>query len=136
MGYEAIKNKIKNVKRVHNRERAKEMKQTCLSSDSIIASFCLICAKRYSRLLITGEKSDDGVGEEQREGEGETESVDVIDGDEGACIVASGIVVSKGTRGKSSGLGKVKTDELKPLEPTCRYINGDGYPLSFRPHVL
>ena len=42
---------------------------------------------------MTGEKSksDDGVGEEQREGGGETESVDVIDGDEGTCIIASGM---------------------------------------------
>lgn len=79
--------------RLRNSERTKEMKQTCLSNDSIIASFCLICAKRYSRLLMTGEKSksDDGVGEEQREGGGETESVDVIDGDEGTCIIASGM---------------------------------------------
>ena len=29
---------------------------TCLSKDSIIASFCLICARRYSRLL-GGRKS-------------------------------------------------------------------------------
>ena len=27
---------------------------TCLSSDSMIASFCLICARRYSRLLYSG----------------------------------------------------------------------------------
>lgn len=93
MGYGAIKNnKNKNVKSARQR-RTKEMKQTCLSSDSIIASFCLICAKRYSRLLMTGEKSksDDGVGEEQREGKGEAEGVDVIDGDEGTCIIASGM---------------------------------------------
>lgn len=47
------------------------MLRTCLSRDSIIASFCLICAIRYSRLLIQGEKSDDGVGEDTREGEGD-----------------------------------------------------------------
>jgi len=52
---------------------------------------------------MRGEKSDDGVGEEQREGEGETDSVDDIDGDEGACTIASGIAVSEGKmRGKSS----------------------------------
>lgn len=61
---------------------------------------------------MTGEKSDDGVGEEQREGEGETESVDVIDGDEGTCMIASGIAMSKGTRGKSSSLGKQRRTSL------------------------
>lgn len=55
----------------------------------MIESFCLICAKRYSRLLIAGEKSADGAGEGQREGEGETERVDVRDGDTGiSCIAA------------------------------------------------
>lgn len=49
----------------------------------MIESFCLICARRYSRLLISGEKSEDGAGDGQREGEGETESVEVKDGEDG-----------------------------------------------------
>ena len=57
------------------------IKPTCLRRDSIIVSFCLICAIRYSRLLIQGEKSDDGVGEGTRDGEGETER-DKLEGDE------------------------------------------------------
>ena len=55
---------------------------TCLRRDSIIVSFCLICAIRYSRLLIQGEKSDDGVGEGIRDSEGETERVEKVEGDE------------------------------------------------------
>jgi hypothetical protein len=55
----------------------------------MIESFCLICARRYSRLLIAGEKSDDGAGEGQREGEGETERVDVSDGDTGISSIAA-----------------------------------------------
>lgn len=58
------------------------IKPTCLRRDSIIVSFCLICAIRYSRLLIQGEKSDDGAGEGIRDGEGETERVGEIEGDE------------------------------------------------------
>ena len=38
---------------------------------------------RYSRLLMQGEKSDDGVGEGIREGKGETERVEEIEGDGG-----------------------------------------------------
>ena len=99
----------------------------------MIASFCLIWAKRYSRLLMTGEKSDDGVGEEQREGEGEIERVDDIDGDEGTCTIASGIIVSEGNKGEGSSLGKGKTDELKPLEPIYRVYKWRRTPLSFPP---
>lgn len=47
-----------------------------------MASFCLICAIRYSRLLIQGEKSDDGAGEDIRDGAGETERVEEIEGEE------------------------------------------------------
>jgi hypothetical protein len=46
----------------------------CLRRDSMIASFCLICARRYSRLLIREDKSgideeeeQDGVGDEERD---------------------------------------------------------------------
>lgn len=46
----------------------------------MMASFCLICAMRYSRLLIQGEKSDDGVGEGARDGAGEKERVEDIEG--------------------------------------------------------
>lgn len=38
---------------------------------------------RYSRLLIQGEKSDDGVGEGIRDGEGETERLEGNAGEEG-----------------------------------------------------
>ena len=78
MGYVAIKNSSS---RKPWGEYIKPWR-TCLRRDSIIVSFCLICAIRYSRLLIQGEKSDDGVGEGIRDGEGETESVDEIEGDE------------------------------------------------------
>jgi hypothetical protein len=47
-----------------------------------MVSFCLICAIRYSRLLIQGEKSDDGAGEGTRDGEGEPERVEETEGDE------------------------------------------------------
>lgn len=47
-----------------------------------MVSFCLICAIRYSRLLIQGEKSDDGAGEGIRDGGGEPERVEEFEGDE------------------------------------------------------
>jgi hypothetical protein len=47
---------------------------TCLRSDSMIASFCLICASRYSRLLLSEieeqsePESDDGIAHGKKEG--------------------------------------------------------------------
>jgi len=50
---------------------------------------------------MTGEKSDEGVGEGQREEEGERESNDVIDGEDRSCwTIVSDIVVSRGIRGE------------------------------------
>jgi hypothetical protein len=60
---------------------------------------------------MTGEKSDDGVGEGQREDEAEMESVDVIDGDEKATV--SDIVVSKGIEGEKLKSWNART-ELNP----------------------
>jgi hypothetical protein len=44
------------------------VKRTCLRSDSMIASFCFICARRYSRLLA-GKGEYSSLSEEEEEGE-------------------------------------------------------------------
>lgn len=88
-----------------------------------MASFCLICAKRYSRLLITGEKSDDGVGEGARDDTGETERVELKDGDKGI----ADIVKMKTTNREEVSYRK--------LTFGCPYLN-DVAPITSRIFVI